>query len=101
MDFTKFLQTLDGFFDKEAGRGEKDGTYTNKTLLVAGMHFMDSYNYELERVRRCVIHYSTPAGKIIPFCSYNGGHCQRNVIEDEFSVSLEEYKQRRKATAAE
>ncbi|MEA1997392.1 MAG: radical SAM protein, partial [Gemmatimonadota bacterium] len=66
MTFTRFLQTLDGFFDKDAGRGEKDGTYTNKTLLVAGMHFMDGYNYELERVRRCVIHYATPAGKIIP-----------------------------------
>lgn len=100
LDFTKFLQTLDGFFDKEAGRGEKDGTYTNKTLLVAGMHFMDSYNYELERVRRCVIHYSTPAGKIIPFCSYNGGHCQRDAIEDKYSVSLEEYKQRRKEAAS-
>ncbi|MEA2064045.1 MAG: radical SAM protein [Gemmatimonadota bacterium] len=97
MDFTKFLQTLDGFFDKEAGRGEKDGTYTNKTLLVAGMHFMDDYNYMLERVRRCVIHYATPAGKIYPFCAYNGGHQHRQHIEKEFSIPLEEYKQRRKA----
>ena len=77
LDFTRFLQTLDGFFDKEAGRGEKDGTYTNKTLLVAGMHFMDAYNYELERVRRCIIHYATPAGRIIPFCAYNGGLVHR------------------------
>ncbi|MBN2289632.1 MAG: radical SAM protein [Candidatus Glassbacteria bacterium] len=92
MDFTKFLQTLDGFFDKDAGRGEKDGTYTNKTLLVAGMHFMDNYNYELERVRRCVIHYATPAGRIIPFCAYNGGRVQRRAIEDKFSVPLAEYK---------
>ncbi len=100
MSFTKFLQTIDGFFDKKTGRGEKDGTYTNKTLMVAGMHFMDSYNYELERVRRCVIHYSTPAGKIIPFCAYNGGHCHRNTIEEKYSVSLDEYKQRRKEAAA-
>ena len=96
MDFTKFLQTLDGLFDKEAGRGAKDGTYTNKTLLVAGMHFMDNYNYELERVRRCVIHYATPANKIIPFCSYNGGLCHREEIEERYSVSLAEYKERRK-----
>ncbi|MFH1071318.1 MAG: radical SAM protein [Candidatus Glassbacteria bacterium] len=101
MDFTKFLQTLDGFFDKEAGRGEKDGSYTNKTLLVAGMHFMDNYNYELERVRRCVIHYATPAGKIIPFCSYNGGLCHRYPIEDKYSLSLDEYKARRRARAQE
>ncbi len=96
LDFVKFLQTLDGFFDKKAGRGANDGTYTNKTLLVAGMHFMDAYNYELERVRRCVIHYSTPAGRIIPFCAYNGGLVHRTAIEDQFSISMEEYRQRRK-----
>ena len=91
------LQTLDGFFDKEAGRGKNDGTYTNKTLLVAGMHFMDGYNYELERVRRCVIHYATPAGRVIPFCAYNGGLTHRTSIEEQFSMPLAEYKERRKA----
>lgn len=96
LDFVRFLQTLDGFFDKEAGRGKMDGTYTNKTLLVAGMHFMDGYNFELERVRRCVIHYATPAGRIIPFCAYNGGFVHRRKIEEQFSVSLEEYRERRR-----
>jgi uncharacterized radical SAM superfamily Fe-S cluster-containing enzyme len=96
LDFTRFLQTLDGFFDKKAGRGDKDGTYTNKTLLVAGMHFMDAYNYELERVRRCTIHYATPAGRIIPFCAYNGGLVHRTAIEEQFSIPLEEYRRRRK-----
>ncbi|HUU29550.1 MAG TPA: radical SAM protein [archaeon] len=99
LDFTKFLQTLDGFFDKDAGRGEKDGTYTNKTLLVAGMHFMDNYNYDLERVRRCVIHFITPAGTIIPFCAYNGAFLHRNIINNQFSIPLEEYKKRRKASS--
>jgi uncharacterized radical SAM superfamily Fe-S cluster-containing enzyme len=97
LSFKRFLQTLDGFFDKEAGRGKGDGTYTNKTLLVAGMHFMDGYNYELERVRRCVIHYATPAGRIIPFCAYNGGPTHRTAIEEQYSVSLKEYQERRKA----
>ena len=90
----RFIQTLDGFFDKDAGRGKMDGTYTNKTLLVAGMHFMDGYNYELERVRRCVIHYATPAGRIIPFCAYNGGFVHRTAIEEQFSVPIDEYRQR-------
>jgi 7,8-dihydro-6-hydroxymethylpterin dimethyltransferase len=96
LDFVRFIQTLDGFFDKKAGRGAMDGTYTNKTLLVAGMHFMDGYNYELERVRRCVIHYATPAGRIIPFCAYNGGLAHRTGIEQQFSMPLEEYRQCRK-----
>jgi uncharacterized radical SAM superfamily Fe-S cluster-containing enzyme len=97
LSFKKFLQTLDGFFDKEAGRGKNDGTYTNKTLLVAGMHFMDGYNYELERVRRCVIHYATPAGRIIPFCAYNGGLTHRTAMEEQYSMPLAEYRERRKA----
>jgi len=94
LDFTGFLQSLDGMFDKEVGRNEKRKTY--KMLLVAGMHFMDAYNYDLERVRRCVIHYATPAGRIIPFCAYNGGHTHRNTIEDQFSIPLEEYRRLRK-----
>jgi uncharacterized radical SAM superfamily Fe-S cluster-containing enzyme len=96
LDFLRFIQTLDGFFDKDAGRGKMDGTYTNKTLLVAGMHFMDGYNYELERVRRCVIHYATPAGRIIPFCAYNGGFVHRTTIEEQFSEPLDEYRRRMK-----
>jgi uncharacterized radical SAM superfamily Fe-S cluster-containing enzyme len=95
LDFSTFLRSLDGMFDKDVGRNPKAGTY--KLLLVAGMHFMDGYNYELERVRRCVIHYATPAGRIIPFCAYNGGLMHRTVIEEQFSVPLAEYQQRRKA----
>jgi len=101
LDFMKFLQTLDGFVDKDAGRGRSDGTYTAKTLLVAGMHFMDAYNYELERVRRCVIHYATPAGKIIPFCAYNGGFVHRTAMEDRYSIPMAEYQARRKARSTE
>jgi uncharacterized radical SAM superfamily Fe-S cluster-containing enzyme len=44
------------------------------------MHFMDRYNYDAERVRRCVIHYSTPAG-VFPFCTYNSGPCYRDFVE--------------------
>jgi 7,8-dihydro-6-hydroxymethylpterin dimethyltransferase len=36
---------------------------------VAGMHFMDLYNYDVERVKRCVIHYAAPNGLIYPFCA--------------------------------
>jgi uncharacterized radical SAM superfamily Fe-S cluster-containing enzyme len=92
LNFKKFLHALDGMTDKEVGRNPKEGTY--KLLLVAGMHFMDAYNYELERVRRCVIHYATPAGKIIPFCAYNGGFVHRTGMERQFSVPLDEYKRR-------
>jgi hypothetical protein len=45
LTFERFLQTLQGMTDHEYGRGRGDGTFTYKTLLVAGMHFMDSFNY--------------------------------------------------------
>jgi 7,8-dihydro-6-hydroxymethylpterin dimethyltransferase len=97
LNFQGFLHALDGMTDKNIGRNPKEKTY--KLLLVAGMHFMDGYNYELERVRRCVIHYATPAGRIIPFCAYNGGHVHRTTIEDQFSIPMEEYLRRRKENA--
>ncbi len=89
MSFPKFLQTLQGFTDKKLGRDGKDGTFTYRTLLVAGMHFMDSYNYDVERVKRCVIHYAAPNGHIYPFCAYNAGPEFRHKIEKKYSVPLD------------
>jgi uncharacterized radical SAM superfamily Fe-S cluster-containing enzyme len=95
LTLTKLGQTIEGLLDKRAGRGKNDGTYTYKTLMVAGMHFMDSYNYDVERVKRCVIHYSAPDGRLYPFCAYNSGLVFRNNIEKRFSVSKAEYRQNR------
>ena len=89
MSFPKFLQTLQGMTDKKVGRNGNDGKTTFRTLLVAGMHFMDSYNYDVERVKRCVIHYAAPNGKLYPFCAYNAGPEFRHKIEKKFSVPLE------------
>ena len=90
LDFQKFLQTLQGFVDKKYGRGESEKKgFTYRTLMLAGMHFMDSYNYDVERVKRCVIHYAAPNGKIYPFCAYNSGPVYRERVEREFAVPLE------------
>ncbi len=86
LTFDKFLQTLQGLTNKKLGRDGKDGTFTYRTLLVAGMHFQDAYNYDIERVKRCVIHYATPDGKLYPFCTYNSGPCYREKIERQFSI---------------
>jgi 7,8-dihydro-6-hydroxymethylpterin dimethyltransferase len=94
LTLAKLGQTIEGLLDKKAGRGANDGTYTYKTLMVAGMHFMDSYNYEVERVKRCVISYSTPDGHVYPFCAYNSGPVFREAIERQFSVSKAEYRQK-------
>ncbi|HEY3930297.1 MAG TPA: radical SAM protein [Candidatus Koribacter sp.] len=89
LTFTKFLQTLQGLTDKKLGRDGKDGSFTYRTLLVAGMHFQDLYNYDIERVKRCVIHYAAPNGQLYPFCTYNSGPEFREKIEREFAVPVE------------
>jgi uncharacterized radical SAM superfamily Fe-S cluster-containing enzyme len=41
------------------------------TLTVSSMAFQDAWSLDLERVRDCCIHVSTPDGRLIPFCLYN------------------------------
>ena len=51
---------------------------------------MDAYNYDINRVKRCVIHYTAPNGLVYPFCTYNSGPCFREKIEKQFSVPFKE-----------
>lgn len=81
LTFFRFLQTLDGFADKKYSWDSRYRGYTYKTFYLAGMHFMDAYNYDLERVRRCGVHYSAPDGRMYPFCTYNAGPTYRDRVE--------------------
>ena len=90
LTFKRFLEALNGLMDKDIGRDGKGTQW--KLMLVGAMHFMDGYNYETDRVRRCVIHYSTPGGTMFPFCTYNSGPFNRERVEKEHSISMEEYE---------
>ena len=70
------------------------GDLQRKTILLSSMHFMDPYNFDLERVQRCVIHYAVPDGRIIPFCAMNSIH--RPKVEKELGVPIKEWKNRHK-----
>ncbi len=59
-----------------------------QSLYIGAMHFQDLYNYDIERVMRCGIHYVTPDGRIIPFCAYNSGPTYREEVEKRFSLPL-------------
>ncbi|NIM20027.1 MAG: radical SAM protein [Candidatus Latescibacteria bacterium] len=59
-------------------------------LILLGMHFQDVYNFNIHRVKRCVIHYAAPNGRIYPFCAYNSGPLFRERVEGEFSKPLGE-----------
>lgn len=79
------IKLLAGFF-----RGEEEANleFHRRSLFVSSMHFMDPYNFDCERAKRCIVHYSTPDGKIIPFCTYNSIH--RQATEKKYSKSLKE-----------
>lgn len=66
-----------------------------KSILLAMMHFQDLYNYDLARVQKCIIHYGTPDGRIIPFCTYNVlPELYRDRIQREFGIPIEEWKKK-------
>jgi uncharacterized radical SAM superfamily Fe-S cluster-containing enzyme len=54
-------------------------------LFIGTMHFMDRYNYDVGRVQRCCIHYATPDGRLIPFCTYNSGPVYREKVWKAFA----------------
>ncbi len=58
-------------------------------LFIGTMHFMDNYNYDINRVNRCCIHYATPDGQIIPFCSYNSGPMRREEVWKKHALDEE------------
>ena len=80
--FDKF--TLTDILDK--GNRDSLAEFHRKALFIGTMHFQDPYNFDLERVQRCGIHYVTPDGRIIPFCSYNAIH--RPSVEKAFATPL-------------
>ena len=70
-----------------------------RIIMVGMMHFMDPYNFDLERVQHCDINYSVPDGRIIPFCAMNTIH--RSRIEEKFSKPIEEWRRGHKPSPVE
>jgi uncharacterized radical SAM superfamily Fe-S cluster-containing enzyme len=76
------------------GTYESLGDLQRKSLLITSMHFMDPYNFDLERIQRCLIHYAVPDGRIIPFCTMNSIH--RAEVEKKLGVPLKDWKAQHK-----
>jgi uncharacterized radical SAM superfamily Fe-S cluster-containing enzyme len=58
-----------------------------RILLVGCMAFMDQFNFDTERVRRCVIHYITPDLQMVPFCVFNNIYRTKKVSTLDVAVS--------------
>ncbi len=62
-----------------------------KSLFVGSMWFQDAFNLNVDRLQRCVIHYTTLEG-IVPFCSYNGLGIG-DKIREKHSISIKEWEE--------
>ncbi|KKM18864.1 hypothetical protein LCGC14_1661390, partial [marine sediment metagenome] len=62
-----------------------------RNLLISSMHFQDAYNFDLDRVCKCLVHYGVidpddPTKVLeVPFCSMNTLH--RPVIERKLALA--------------
>ncbi len=63
-----------------------------KSLFVGSMWFQDPFNLNIDRLERCVIHYTTLEG-IVPFCSYNGLGIG-DKIRDKHSITIAEWEKK-------
>jgi uncharacterized radical SAM superfamily Fe-S cluster-containing enzyme len=42
-----------------------------KPLRIVIKPFMDAFNYDLKRAKKCCVHILTQDGRMVPFCNYN------------------------------
>jgi hypothetical protein len=71
------------------------GEFHYRTLFIGMMHFQDPYNYDIERVERCAIHYVMPDGRIVPFCAFNVfPEFYRDVVQERYSMLPSEWERK-------
>jgi uncharacterized radical SAM superfamily Fe-S cluster-containing enzyme len=66
--------------------GNSTKVFHERMMLIGIMHFQDPYNMDIERIQRCGVHYATPDGRVIPFCTYNSFY--REEVEKKFSKPI-------------
>ncbi len=84
-DLKKLLKeaSLGGSYDSLRG-------FHYKSLFVGSMWFQDAFNLNVDRLERCVIHYTTLEG-IVPFCAYNGLGIG-DKIREKHSISIKQWE---------
>ncbi|MHA1651207.1 MAG: radical SAM protein, partial [Candidatus Helarchaeota archaeon] len=89
-NFVKRAQLFIRTMIQSSREASADWLVKGNNLLIAMMHFQDGYNLDIERTRRCLVHYgyiNPKTGKVmeIPFCPMNTIHRPR--IENELLMA--------------
>jgi len=75
------------------------GAFHHKSMFLGMMHFMDKYNHDEERLRRCDIHYLSPDNRIIPFCAFNViPEWYRDAIQPKYGIPIARWEKEHQTT---
>lgn len=89
----KFVRMLAGAMQGGNYHGLAD--FHNNSLFLGMMHFQDPYNWDIDRIHKCDIHYATPDGKVIPFCTFNViPEMYRDKIQRKYSIPAAEWEKK-------
>ena len=84
----------------KSGRHLVDDWMRDHWITIGIMQFMDPYNFDMDRVQGCCLHYGVPdkdsKARLIPFCAMNNIH--RRSIEEQFSVKTEAGRKKEEIT---
>ncbi len=87
----KFSKILAGVVGGGNYHGLAD--FHNNSLFIGMMHFQDPYNWDIDRIHKCDIHYATPDGRVLPFCTFNViPELYRDKIQRKFSVPAKQWE---------
>jgi len=86
---TLVREAIDGDFAASVGDLYDD------VLPLGVRHFQDPYNYDLDRVSDCDVHYAMPDGEVVPFSLYNVvPERYRDRAKAAHSITVEEWLDR-------
>ncbi len=89
----KFGRMLAGAMTGGNYHGLADFHYNS--LFIGMMHFQDPYNWDIDRIHKCDIHYATPDGRVLPFCTFNViPEMYRDKIQRKYSIPASEWERK-------
>lgn len=79
VDTEKVLSSLKGILKiyQEDGTLEQEQLWklSERNVKAIFIHaFMDEFDFEVSRIRKCCTHYALPDGRLMPGCAYNNVH---------------------------
>lgn len=89
----KFGRMLAGAMTGGNYHGLADFHYNS--LFIGMMHFQDPYNWDVDRIHKCDIHYATPDGRVLPFCTFNViPEMYRDKIQRKYSIPASDWERK-------